>query len=100
MWTASNVLLMKRFSKRRACNRAAKARFDDVAIGLDFKSALSGSNAEVISGMARRRSVEKTMHSCKSAGETAEDFFQMFDRFTDRARKVMSFARQEAERFN
>src|SRR6267143_2111033 len=24
----------------------------------------------------------------------------MFDRFTDRARKVMSFARQEAERFN
>ena len=24
----------------------------------------------------------------------------MFDRFTDRARKVMSLARQEAERFN
>src|SRR5437868_3103722 len=26
--------------------------------------------------------------------------YRMFDRFTDRARKVMSFARQEAERFN
>jgi len=33
-------------------------------------------------------------------GVSETEDFKMFDRFTDRARKVMSFARQEAERFN
>ncbi len=36
----------------------------------------------------------------KSIQDDLTEDIDMFDRFTDRARKVMSFARQEAERFN
>ena len=36
----------------------------------------------------------------KSPIPRARSYTKMFDRFTDRAKKVMSFARQEAMKFN
>ena len=38
--------------------------------------------------------------NCRTLPDVIFGDIDMFDRFTDRARKVMSFARQEAERFN
>src|SRR5687768_17021121 len=58
-----------------------------------------------------RRLPDKRVHGAPSRGESsladaqptpgrARPGGDMFDRFTDRARKVMGLARQEAQRFN